>query len=108
YVSPIMPALGGNGLAMRAGMMLEALAADHDVWLLVVPVAGGDGGRPPRAIRDWCAGPASLRLDDGARHPHHAARGARACVSGRVHARGPRAHLPPPPPHPPRPRHSHA
>ena len=66
YISPIVPALGGNGLAMRAGMMLEALAADHDVWLLVVPVAGGDGGPPPDAIKNWCAGFASLRLDDGA------------------------------------------
>jgi len=66
YISPIMPALGGNGLAMRGGMMLEALAADCDVWLLVIPVAGGDGGPPPPAIARWCAGFASLPL--GARH----------------------------------------
>jgi glycosyltransferase involved in cell wall biosynthesis len=35
-----VPAEGGNGLAMRAGLFLEALARDHDVSLLVVPVAG--------------------------------------------------------------------
>lgn len=40
-VSPILPAAGGNGLAMRAGAFLDALAADHDVTLLLVPVAGG-------------------------------------------------------------------
>ena len=40
FISPIMPAPAGNGLAMRAGIMLEALAVDHDVHLLVIPVAG--------------------------------------------------------------------
>lgn len=40
-VSPILPATGGNGLAMRAGAFLDALAADHDVTLLLVPLAGG-------------------------------------------------------------------
>lgn len=34
-----MPAPAGNGLAMRAGLFLEALARDHEVWLVVVPVA---------------------------------------------------------------------
>jgi len=49
-----MPALGGNGLAMRAGATLEALAADYTVHLLVVPVAGS--ARPATAdIRRWCA-----------------------------------------------------
>jgi glycosyltransferase involved in cell wall biosynthesis len=46
-VSPIPPAAGGNGLAMRAGAFLDALAADHDVTLLLVPVAGGGGGGEP-------------------------------------------------------------
>ena len=39
-VSPIVPALGGNGLAMRAGMVLEALAGGFDVDLVVVGVSG--------------------------------------------------------------------
>jgi glycosyltransferase involved in cell wall biosynthesis len=40
FIVPVLPAEGGNGLAMRAGLFLEALAADHEVSLLVVPVAG--------------------------------------------------------------------
>jgi glycosyltransferase involved in cell wall biosynthesis len=42
-VAPIMPALGGNGLAMRAGMVLEALAGRFDVDLVVVGVSGAQG-----------------------------------------------------------------
>jgi polysaccharide biosynthesis protein PslH len=54
FLSPIMPALAGNGLAMRAGATLEALAADHDVHVLVIPLAGS--AEPPgRAVRRWCA-----------------------------------------------------
>lgn len=37
---PVVPALGGNGLAMRAGMLLEALAEDFDVDLVVTAVSG--------------------------------------------------------------------
>lgn len=40
-LSPIAPAPTGNGLAMRAGMQLEALGVHYDVRLVVVPVAGG-------------------------------------------------------------------
>ena len=40
FIAPTLPAEEGNGLAMRAGVFLEALAADHDVSLLVVPVTG--------------------------------------------------------------------
>lgn len=38
YVSPVVPSLGGNGLAMRAGMVLEALSRVCRVSLLVVPL----------------------------------------------------------------------
>lgn len=38
YVSPVIPLLGGNGLAMRAGMVLEALSRAYRVSLLVVPL----------------------------------------------------------------------
>lgn len=41
YVAPLMPQLAGNGLAMRAGFILRALAAQFDVHLFVVPVSGG-------------------------------------------------------------------
>jgi glycosyltransferase involved in cell wall biosynthesis len=39
-VVPLVPAPGGNGLAMRAGMLLEALAGRCDVDLVIVPVSG--------------------------------------------------------------------
>ncbi len=41
FVSPIMPQQSGNGLAMRAGLMLEGLARLFEVHLLVVPASGG-------------------------------------------------------------------
>ena len=40
FVSPTPPALGGNGLAMRMGVFLEAYARHFDVTLVVVPLAG--------------------------------------------------------------------
>ena len=40
YVTPIMPQRFGNGLAMRAAAVLEALACRFAVHLFVVPVAG--------------------------------------------------------------------
>jgi glycosyltransferase involved in cell wall biosynthesis len=56
FVTPTMPALAGHGLAMRAGVMLEALAADHEVHLLVVPVvAGTHADAATAAVRRWCA-----------------------------------------------------
>jgi polysaccharide biosynthesis protein PslH len=62
FLSPIMPDVSGNGLAMRAGATLEALAADHRVHLLVIPVAGsgpgsesGSATEPGEAVRRWCA-----------------------------------------------------
>ncbi|MGI9070788.1 MAG: glycosyltransferase [Bryobacteraceae bacterium] len=36
YLSPVVPALTGNGLAMRAGMVLEALSSRYSVSLVVV------------------------------------------------------------------------
>jgi glycosyltransferase involved in cell wall biosynthesis len=49
-VAPIVPAKGGNGLAMRAGMVLEALADRCEVDLVVVAVSGAV------AETDWAAG----------------------------------------------------
>src|SRR5437879_8473099 len=45
FGTPIFPATTGNGLAMRAGVFLDALAYDYDVTLLVVPVAADAGAR---------------------------------------------------------------
>ena len=39
FISPIMPASTGNGLAMRSGVFLQAYAQDWDVSLRVVPIA---------------------------------------------------------------------
>lgn len=39
-ITPTMPAAGGNGLAMRAGLLLEGLSRHADVSLGVVPVFG--------------------------------------------------------------------
>ena len=38
YVSPVVPAMSGNGLAMRAGAILVALARHYAVTLLVAPI----------------------------------------------------------------------
>ena len=38
YVSPVVPSLGGNGLAMRAGMVLQGLSRVCRTSLLVVPL----------------------------------------------------------------------
>jgi glycosyltransferase involved in cell wall biosynthesis len=47
FVAPMLPAAGGNGLAMRLGLFLEALARFADVDLAVIPVAGGAIARTP-------------------------------------------------------------
>jgi polysaccharide biosynthesis protein PslH len=44
-VVPIVPAVTGNGLAMRAGMLLDALAPVADVHVVVVPISGARGDR---------------------------------------------------------------
>jgi polysaccharide biosynthesis protein PslH len=38
YVSPVVPGVTGNGLAMRAGSVLTALADRYDISLLAVPL----------------------------------------------------------------------
>ncbi len=53
YITPLIPQSGGNGLAMRAGAILEALAASFDVHLAVLPVAGAAG--PVGALVRRCA-----------------------------------------------------
>ncbi|MBV8118804.1 MAG: glycosyltransferase [Alphaproteobacteria bacterium] len=50
YVVPVMPQTFGNGLAMRAAMVLGALARRFDVHLFVVPVTG-DVGPPSDFVR---------------------------------------------------------
>jgi glycosyltransferase involved in cell wall biosynthesis len=56
YVSPVMPALHGNGLAMRAAAIVLALATRYRVTLLVFPrYASPAGETVPPEIRAACA-----------------------------------------------------
>ncbi len=57
YVTPVIPALTGNGLAMRAGAVLEALCAVYRVSVLVTPIYKSfDSGIPAplRALIEDC------------------------------------------------------
>ncbi len=55
FVSPVVPALAGSGVAMRAGCMIEALARKHEVSLLVVPLIAGSDEQIDRRIAKYCA-----------------------------------------------------
>ena len=54
YLSPVIPALTGNGLAMRAGMVLEALAEHYSISLLVVSLYPPFAARVPTAFEKLC------------------------------------------------------
>ncbi|MCB0312658.1 MAG: hypothetical protein KDH84_05245, partial [Calditrichaeota bacterium] len=55
FVTPVFPDITGYGLAMRAGALLEALAAYGAVHVLVIPVY--DPGRKvmPEIMRPFCS-----------------------------------------------------
>jgi glycosyltransferase involved in cell wall biosynthesis len=55
YVSPVVPALTGNGLAMRAGAILRALARHFQVTLLAAPLYAPYRAPVPAEIRACCA-----------------------------------------------------
>jgi glycosyltransferase involved in cell wall biosynthesis len=56
FISPVMPALHGNGLAMRAAQTMLAFATRYRVTLLVVPIYGSPAGRSvPEPIQPACA-----------------------------------------------------
>ena len=54
YLSPVVPALAGNGLAMRAGMVLEALAEHYSLSLLVVSLYPPFAARVPEVFERLC------------------------------------------------------
>lgn len=54
YVTPLMPRTTGNGLAMRAAAILEALAQRFEVHLFVMPIAG-EAGLPDDFVRGHTA-----------------------------------------------------
>ncbi|MGB8352377.1 MAG: glycosyltransferase family 4 protein [Chthoniobacteraceae bacterium] len=51
----MIPAFSGNGLAMRAGRNLQALAGEFTVHLLVVAMYGGQEGEPEEEVIRLCA-----------------------------------------------------
>lgn len=53
FVSPAMPEIGGNGLAMRAGNLVEALGSHWDLHLVVLAVGGIQGRRLPPALEPF-------------------------------------------------------
>jgi glycosyltransferase involved in cell wall biosynthesis len=60
YISPVIPALTGNGLAMRAGTVLEVLSRRYDVHLLVVPLYAAVTPSIPGTFENLCRGAAIL------------------------------------------------
>jgi glycosyltransferase involved in cell wall biosynthesis len=54
YVSPVVPAVSGNGLAMRAGMVLQALAPHYRLSALVVSLYGSPGSPLLGLFSDMC------------------------------------------------------
>ena len=54
YCSPVLPALTGNGLAMRAGTILRALAERYRVSLLVVPLYWSPASELVPALAERC------------------------------------------------------
>jgi len=64
FISPIAPQLTGNGLAMRAGTMLEALSQDFKVSLLVVPISGNPGDHVNSDLEACCSEVAKLEHGD--------------------------------------------
>jgi glycosyltransferase involved in cell wall biosynthesis len=62
---PVMPAAGGNGLAMRAGLLLEGLARCCSVHVLIAPVFGGPGP-PSDLVRRLAASCRVLEVDRAA------------------------------------------
>lgn len=61
FVTPVMPALSGNGLAMRAAFTLLALASRYRVSLVVVPRYSSPAGRfAPAAVQAVCASVTTL------------------------------------------------
>ena len=54
YCAPVLPALTGNGLAMRAGTILRALSERYQVSLLVIPRYWSPAPELPARIAECC------------------------------------------------------
>jgi glycosyltransferase involved in cell wall biosynthesis len=69
YLSPVVPATSGNGLAMRAGMVLQLLSRHYSVSLLVVRLYAPYDALLPAAIARLCSRTALLPADRFAPRP---------------------------------------
>ncbi len=69
FLSPVVPALTGNGLAMRAGLVLEALSAQHAVSLLAFRLYPGPSEEVPEELHRLCRRVAVLPAPLGAAGP---------------------------------------
>jgi glycosyltransferase involved in cell wall biosynthesis len=64
FISPVVPALSGNGLAMRAAHTAIAFATRYRVTLLVLPLYASPSGRAvPEPVRQVCT--QALIVGDG-------------------------------------------
>jgi glycosyltransferase involved in cell wall biosynthesis len=66
YLSPVVPATGGNGLAMRAGMVLQLLSRQYSVSLLVVRLYAPYDAPVPAPIARLCSRTVLFRADRSA------------------------------------------
>ncbi|HEX3245839.1 MAG TPA: glycosyltransferase [Chloroflexota bacterium] len=69
YLSPVVPAMTGNGLAMRAGMTVRLLASHYRVSLLVVRLYPPFQEPIPPAIADVCDEAVTSLADHGTSRP---------------------------------------
>ena len=70
FLSPVVPAVEGNGLAMRAGVFLEAYASRFDITVAVLPIAkAGFGFATSGFVRRHARGMEILPLEP-LLHPH--------------------------------------
>ncbi len=64
YVSPVVPSFTGNGLAMRAGAVLEALAGSFRVSVLTAPVYTSFAKQMPDSLRQLCHAAGSIEYEN--------------------------------------------
>lgn len=62
FISPTMPARTGSGSAMRAGCLLESLAASFNICLMVIPIYDGQG--PADCSMTECCDQVAVVVDD--------------------------------------------
>jgi len=69
YLSPVIPSTSGNGLAMRAGMVLQLLSQHHSVSLLVVRLYAPYDAPLPAVIARLCSQSVLVSAHRTAREP---------------------------------------